>query len=203
MEERIARIISIVFHPLLIPTYIISLLLSLKVFFALVIPFEAKWKIAVLVLITSAIFPLITLYGMYRFRMISSLLLKNRDERLYPYIATCLFFSLSTYMIWQISISPVYYYALLGASILAVFTLLINIYWKISAHAISMGGVLGILVGLHTLLYIDLTWLIALSILISGLVGFARLRSGSHSQAQIYSAYLLGFLTTFLLIRYF
>jgi hypothetical protein len=203
MEARIARILSIVFHPLLIPTYFVAVLMNLNVFFALMIPVRARWQIIVLILITSAIFPMITMYGMYRFRLIKSVIMENREERLYPYLATSIFFFLATYMVWQIKISPVYYYVMLGASILAVLTLLINIYWKISAHTVSMGGVLGILIALQSVLLLDLLWLIAATVFVSGLVGFARLRAGSHTQAQIYAGYLLGFLVTFLLILYY
>lgn len=203
MEERLAKVISVIFHPLLIPTYLIAVLINLNVFFALMIPDEAKWKIIILVLITSAIFPLIILYGMYRLKLVKSLLIDSREERLYPYIATSIFFFVTCYMIWQINISPVYYYCLLGASILAVLTLLINIFWKISAHTVSMGGVLGILIGLQTVLLIDIMWLIVITILISGIVGFARLRAGTHTQTQIYTGYILGFFGTFLLILYY
>jgi hypothetical protein len=203
MELRIAKIISIIFHPLLIPTYLIAVLMNLNIFFALMIPEEAKWKIIVLVLITSAIFPLLILYGMYRLKLVKSLTIESREERLYPYIATTIFFFLSCYMIWQINISPVYYYCLLGASLLALMTLLINIFWKISAHTIAMGGALGVLISLQSVLLIDLLWLIAVTILISGAVGFARLRAGAHTQAQIYTGYIVGFLTTLLLILYF
>jgi len=203
MEARIARIISIIFHPILIPTYFIAVIINLDAFFALMIPYEAKWKIIVLVLITSAIFPITVIYGMFRFGIISSLQMETREERLYPYLVSAIFLSLSTYMIWQINISPVYYYILLGASLLSIATLLINLYWKISAHTVAMGGVLGILIALQAVLMIDLLWLIAISLLIGGLVGYARLRIGSHNQAQVYAGYLLGFLMTFLLVLYY
>ncbi len=203
MEARIARILSIVFHPLLIPTYFVAVLMNLNIFFALMIPVRARWQIIVLILITSAIFPMITMYGMYRFRLIKSMGMENREERLYPYLATSIFFFLATYMVWQINISPVYYYVMLGASILAILTMLINIYWKISAHTVSMGGVLGILIALQSVLLLDMLWLIAATVFVSGLLGFARLRAGSHTQAQIYAGYLLGFLVTFLLILYY
>lgn len=203
MEERAAKIISIVFHPLLMPVYLIAVLMNLNVFFALMIPDDAKWRIIVLVLITSAIFPVITIYGMYRLGLVKNLSLDSREERLYPYIATMIFFFLSCYLIWQINISPVYYYCLLGASILALITFIINIFWKISAHTISVGGVAGILIGLQAILLINLFWLLAIVILISGAIGFARLRTGSHTQAQIYTGYIVGFLTTYFLIIYF
>lgn len=59
-----------------------------------------------------------------------------------------------------------------------------------------------ILIALQSVLLIDLLWLIAICIFISGMVGFARLRSGSHTQAQIYKGYIIGFLLSFLLILY-
>jgi hypothetical protein len=203
MEERIARVISIVFHPLFIPTYFIAVLMNLNVFFALIIPFDSKWRILLLVLLTSSVFPMLILYSMYRFRLIKSLNMDSKEERLYPYAATSIFFFLTTYMIWQINISPVYYYVMLAASILAVITLLINIYWKISAHTVSMGGIIGILIALQTVLLIDILWLIAISLLLAGLVGYARLKAGTHTQAQVYLGYILGYLVSFLLILYF
>jgi membrane-associated phospholipid phosphatase len=203
MEERIARGISIVFHPLFIPTYFMATLMSLNVFFSLMIPFESKWRILLLVLLTSAIFPMLILYSMYRFKLIKSLNMESREERIYPYAATSIFFFLTTNMIYQINISPVYYYVMMAASILAVLTLLINIYWKISAHTVSMGGMLGILIALQSVLLIDILWLIAVTLLLAGLVGFARLRAGTHTQAQVYAGYILGYLVSFLLVLYF
>lgn len=203
MEERIARIISITFHPLLIPTYIIAVLINLNAFFALIIPDDAKWKILLLVFLTSAIFPMITLYGMFRFKLVQNLMMDKKEERLYPYVATSIFFFLTYYLIWQIKLSPVYYYCLLGASLLSVLILLINLKWKISAHTVSMGAVLGAFVGLQTILFIDLLWLIVITILLSGIVGFARLRAGNHTQSQIYTGYVLGFTLMYLLFLYY
>ncbi|HSG67258.1 MAG TPA: hypothetical protein VK994_01030 [Bacteroidales bacterium] len=203
MELRIARIISIIFHPLLIPTYLIAALISMNAFFALVIPEDAKWKIVLLVFITSAIIPLMVLFGMYRFGLVSSLNMDKREERLYPYIATSIFFFLTYYLVWQAKLSPVFYYCLLGASLLAVITLLINFRWKVSAHTVSMGGVLGAFFGLQSVLLIDMLLQITISILIGGLVGYARLRAGTHSQAQVYAGYFLGFVVMYLLILYY
>jgi hypothetical protein len=203
MEVRIANIISVIFHPLLIPTYIVGVLINLNVFFALMIPDEAKWKILFLIFITSAIFPVVILFGMYRMKLIQDLKMDKREDRLYPYIATTIFFFLSYYLVRQINISPVYYYCLLGASILALITFIINIFWKISAHTVSMGAMLGAFIGLQIVLMLDLLWLISIGVFLAGLVGFARLRAGTHSQAQIYLGYALGFIVMFLLIRYY
>lgn len=203
MEDKIARIISVVFHPLLIPTYLIALLFFQQVFFALIIPIDAKWKIISLVFIVTAVFPIIVLFGMHRFGLVQSIQMDRKEERLYPYIATSIFFFLAYYMIWQINISPVYYYCMLGASILAVITLLINLVWKISAHTVSIGAAIGALTGLHIVLHLDFLLYIVVAIFLAGLVGYARLRAGNHTQLQIYAGYLIGFLGMFGLIMYY
>lgn len=193
MEERIAKLISIVFHPLLIPTYIIAVFIGFDLFYPPFLQINEKWRIIALIFVTSAAYPAMLLLGMRRFKMIPSLTMDKKEERLYPYIATTIFFFLSYYMIAQIHLI-VYAYCLLGASILSAISLFINFYWKISAHMVSMGAALGAVVSLQIMRSsIDMIWLISLIILISGLVGFARLRVGTHSQAQIYIGYIVGF----------
>jgi hypothetical protein len=203
MEKSISRIISILFHPLLIPTYIISILLNQNAFFSLILPADAKWKIIALVFLITAAFPVVVMLGMYRFGLVQTISMDRKEERLYPYMATAIFFFIAYYLIYQINLSPVYYYCLLGASILAVLTLLINIIWKISAHTISVGAVLGAFVGLQIVLHLDFIWYIAASIIIGGAVGYARLRIGSHTQTQVYSGYVLGFIVMYGLIMYY
>lgn len=203
MEERIARIISVVFHPLLIPTYIILILLNQNAFFALILPVDAKWKIIALVFLITAAFPVVVMLGMYRFGLVQSVSLERKEERLYPYVATSIFFFLAYYLVYQINISPVYYYCLLGASILAVITLVINTIWKISAHTTSVGAVLGAFVSLQMVLHLDFIWYIAAGILLGGIIGYARLKVGSHTQVQVYAGYLLGFIVMYGLIMYY
>ena len=203
MEKQLARIISLIFHPLFIPTYLIASLVFMNAFFALVLPNDAKLKIILLVFMTSALFPVIVLFGMYRFRLVTSIKMDNREERLYPYVATSIFFFLTYYLVWKANLSPVFYYCLLGASILAVLTLLINFRWKISAHTVSIGGVIGAFFGLQSVLYVDMLLQLSVSILIAGLVGYARLKAGKHTQAQVYAGYFLGFAVLYLLIMYY
>lgn len=203
MEKLVARIISLIFHPLLIPTYLIASLIYMDAFFAFVIPDDARIKIILLVFMTSALFPVMVLFGMYRLRLVTSMRMDSREERLYPYVATSIFFFLTYYLVWKANLSPVFYYCLLGASILAILTLLINFRWKISAHTVSMGGVIGAFVGLQSVLLIDMLFQLSVSILIAGLVGYARLKVGKHTQAQVYAGYFLGFAVLYLLILYY
>jgi hypothetical protein len=177
--------------------------LNQNAFFSLILTADAKWKIAALIFLITAAFPVVVMLGMYRFGLVQTVSMERKEERLYPYMATAIFFFLAYYLIYQINLSPVYYYCLLGASILAVLTLLINTIWKISAHTISVGAVLGAFVSLQMVLHLNLIWYIVAGIVIGGVIGYARLRVGSHTQSQVYSGYLLGFIVMYGLIMYY
>jgi membrane-associated phospholipid phosphatase len=71
----------------------------------------------------------------------------------------------------------------------------INIFWKISSHTASVGALAGMMVGLSYFLGAFYFLSIALSLLMAGLTGFARLKLNAHTPAQVYAGFLLGFIT--------
>ena len=95
-------------------------------------------------------------------------------------------------MLKQLHISDIYYLFLLGATFLIIIALLITFYWKISVHMIGIGGMLGALIGISFRINVDFVILIALTVLCSGIVGFARLKLNTHKPLQIYTGFLSG-----------
>ena len=188
METRIAKIISAVFHPLLIPTYSYIILLSLKTYFAMIIPLEARWKIVLLVFIITFMLPALFSYLLYWRGVIKSLHMKTREERTFPYLITAIFFYLAYYMLSKLQIAPVFSYFMIGATLLLIITLVINLFWKISSHMVAMGAVTGI----SLLLAINLKLLIIMIILVSGLVAYSRLKLNAHFPVQVYAGFMLG-----------
>jgi membrane-associated phospholipid phosphatase len=65
---------------------------------------------------------------------------------------------------------------------------------------IGIGGLIGTFFGLSTFLMVDLRISIIIFLLISGLLGSARLTVGSHSPSQIYAGLVLGFLCEYFLL---
>ena len=49
MEDRFARLLTIVFHPLFVPFYMLMLLLNVNTFFAMMIPVKAKLVLTAMV----------------------------------------------------------------------------------------------------------------------------------------------------------
>ena len=206
MEIKVSKILSVVFHPLLIPTYTLLIIFNLNVFFSMIIPQLAKWQILGMVFLITFLFPLFMMILFQRIGIIKSLYMKTKEERTLPYLMTIIFYYLASYLLKQLQISPIFYYFILGATFLIIITLIINFFWKISIHMIGIGGMLGTLIGLSFLWMIDIPFLIILLILCSGITGFARLKLNAHNPAQIYSGFLLGtsfMLLLFLVISYY
>lgn len=82
---------------------------------------------------------------------------------------------------------------LLGSCVSVVLTLIINLFWKVSAHAIGIAGVVGAVIGLSLRIHYNLSPLIIMLISLFGLVGFARLKLLAHTPSQVYVGFLVGF----------
>lgn len=194
MQEKIPKIISLIFHPLLIPSYLFISVFNMNSYVSLLIPTTAKFLIFFLVFITTFLFPLLIILIMKRRGLIKSLQMESKEERVYPFLLTGIFFFLSYYMLKQIQISEVFHLFLLGITILVFLSLLINFFSKISIHMVGIGGMAGALTGISIRINLDLVLLISFTILLAGFIGFARLKLKSHQPIQIYTGYLLGFL---------
>jgi len=192
MNTKVSQIISLLFQPLLIPTYGFIILFNLNAFFSLVIPASAKWLILLIVFVTTFLLPTLFILILYNKGVVKSLYLKTREDRIIPFIGTIVFYYLSYYLIKRLQISPIYYYFIIGTTFTVVVSLIINFFWKISIHMMAIGGMLGAFIGLSLVLYINLPILIIAIILVAGLVGYARLQLDEHTPAQVYSGFIVG-----------
>ena len=104
------------------------------------------------------------------------------------------------YFLKPIFLPPVIYMMMLGSAFTIAVALLVNLKWKISAHMIGIGGVLGTVVGISIRFSEPLISTIMALFICAGLVGFSRLQLNAHSSAQVYSGFLLGFLSLCLFI---
>jgi hypothetical protein len=131
---------------------------------------------------------------MKRRGVISSLQMELKEERVYPFIVTIVFFFLAYYTLRDVQISEVYRLFLMGSTIMVVISLLINFISKISIHMVGIGGLTGSLTGISIRLNLDIVLLISVFILIAGIIGYARLNLAAHKPFQIYLGFVFGFL---------
>jgi membrane-associated phospholipid phosphatase len=202
MEKRIAQLISVVFYPLFVPTYAFAILLTMPAYFSALMPSQAKWLVLGLVFFTTCIIPTLFIIMMIKSGIVSTTYLSKREDRTMPYIVSIIFFYLTFYVLKRLQISPVYYYFIFGATLLNILVMGINFFWKISSHMASIGALAGMMFGLSYFLGTFYFGLIALTIIMAGFTGFARLKLQAHTPAQIYTGFLLGFFTIIALFLY-
>lgn len=192
MEEKFARIISIVFHPLLIPTYALLILVNIKTYHVLVLPEDFRYMTVLFVFLTSFVLPALTILILLKMGKINSLDMKLRQERTLPLFIVIVFFYGTYYMLRQGPHFALFNIFMLGSTLLVVLCLLINYITKISIHMVAQGGLFGTFAGFAIAFGQDFRYLLALLAIVAGLTGFARLRLNAHSPAQVYSGFVLG-----------
>lgn len=201
MEARIAKIISAVFNPLLIPTYGVLLLFNLDTFIKYLLPAEAKNLVVIIVFINTAIAPLLAIIFMKKLGFINNLLLDKRNERIMPMIIGVFLYFFTYYILRQSNLPSLVHFYFLGAAILVIISLFITFNWKISLHMVSMGGLTGLLLATAFLFKTNIFYWIALVILLSGFVGSSRILLDQHTPRQVFAGFVLG--VSVMLILYF
>lgn len=191
-NRRIAELISVIFHPLLVPTYTYYIITVQFSPLVLRIPAEMQNLIGGLVFTTTAILPATMMLLMLRLKFIGSLRIPLRSERPAPILITLIFFFLAYYMLRQLQVAPLFYYYMLGATALGLLCFLINLFYKISLHMAALGGATGSFIGLAFLLSHPMLAVLSVAIIVSGLTAFARLSLESHRPSEVYLGYVSG-----------
>lgn len=187
-----ARIISGVFHPVVMPFFTLMVMLQYHAFFMGLLPLKEILILMGSVLLTTVASPFLMIFFLYRLGIITSLFMEKREERILPLLATAIFYYLTYYILKGISISSLFSYFMLGSTLLTILCLFITLFFKISLHMAGIGGVTGFWLGLCIRQGTPHEYLIALLLFLCGLLGFARLKEGNHTQAEVYAGLLLG-----------
>jgi hypothetical protein len=200
LTNRIATFLSVVFHPLIITTYLFGLLFILTPDLVGVSALElpAIGSLLLLIFLNTFIAPSVIIYYFHRFGVISSLHVDNLRERRLPYLVSIIIYGFAAYLFgWKLQpigeLAPQISIILAGVTVSLIFVALVSLFWKISAHATGIGGAIGILTSL--LLRFDETTLfvpLLLTIVMGGFLMSARLQLNAHTWAQIAAGVLGG-----------
>jgi len=197
-----AKIISVVFHPLLMPLYGILIILSAPTLFDF-IPFEIKKLLFLIVLINNVLLPFsLMAYLRYR-KLITSVVIDNREERVLPLILTTFFYFVTVYIFIKYRIPVFIKMFVLTAAIISLAVMIINLWFMISIHAAGAGALLAMVLVLSFRMQTPLTWFLVPVVLIAGAVLSSRLLLNSHTPGEAWYGFFLGFSVTALLLLIF
>ncbi len=220
MLRTLAHVISILFHPLLMPTYMMALLLLVNPYLFGVnsISEEAGKMLLLRIFISTFFIPGTAIVLLRLLGMIDSLEMRDKSERIGPYIITGVFYLWIFYNFLNNSLIPTAYTTFLLGAVIALFvSFFLNIFRKISAHAVGMGGLAGMVI-ITMLLFsydtftlqapwigayeLNMNIVLMLVLVIAGLVGTSRLLLQAHEPVDLYGGYFVGFITQFIALRF-
>ena len=192
MSERLARIISIVFHPVVIPTLGMLLLLNSGFYFSM-LSWEAKRFILLVVFFTTSILPMLTV-SILALNQRFDINMNKSTDRIIPALSASVFYYIGFVLLGRVSIFPVLKLFMLASVLVIIVILIVSFKWKISVHMAAMGSLAGTFFALSFRKGINPMYALLIIILVSGLVGTARLALKKHDIWQIVAGFGLGFL---------
>lgn len=211
----LSQVISWLFNPLILPTYVILALCFIPVypdyyenmmnsFYDM--PVEHKFFYIKSFFIFGFAAPGLSLYIMSRTGFITSVELDERKERFVPMAVTLMYCFLLWFLFRNIdgtTMVPKHAYSMcVAGGVVAIYSGIINNWTKISLHAGGSGMMLGLLFSYYMQHHPYTIWPIIGAILLSACIIGARLFLGKHTNFQVYLGLISTTLITFILDFY-
>ncbi|MFO7868235.1 MAG: hypothetical protein R6U95_02930 [Bacteroidales bacterium] len=190
-----AYFISILFHPIVyvsLGSLVLLLILPEYSF----IHSEAKLAYLYRTFLLTYVFPIIAIPLYFGLSYLFKLRPNTYHTRLFLLILTSFMYVFSYNILSQHAVFAYPNTFLLLTTILLFISLIISYFWRISLHMTGAGGFLGLILSLLFFRTIYSEILIISSILISGLVGYSRLRLNAHTESQLYTGFGVGLCTS-------
>ena len=191
--------ISYLFHPLLLITLTYLILFYFHPYFVARF-YDTEQHFVLFYIFSNTFFlPVLALIIMKKIGVVKSLHLKERKERTLPYFFSLMFCVVTAWQLYNSQLGTLMYKFMIGVSVLLFLLMMVNLKFKISAHAAGIAGVTALFF-YFALVQGDgnmLPWLIFF-IVMSGITGASRFALGAHKPHEIYYGYLLGFCSVFI-----
>lgn len=194
--------VSVVLHPLLMPTLLFATLLFFAPEVAAPLPPEAHNSMLLLVFLGTTLLPLLCLLSSMLLAGRTATLQPNdaggwtfsRSERLFSIMITALVYTGVTYVFYRlVKLNDVLVLAAASGAVATTLAGLLTYLRSVSLHMVGVGGALGFVAGVTARLpQAELLWPLAGLVLLSGLLGTARLARNAHSPAGVFLGWLLG-----------
>jgi membrane-associated phospholipid phosphatase len=222
-----AQALSVLLHPLLMPTLLYAILLYLSPAVIGTSGGNTQWRLTLLgvIFLVTFVIPVISVLFLTRTRALAradlnklespadtytqeegtengslqNLEMEDKKDRFVPFLSTTVFYTVVTYMFFKQLQASYAMVVVLGSITFSIALItLITLFWKISAHSVGICGVIGFLFAFY-LKFAEqqLFYPILIIILLAGLLMSARLALNTHTPAQVFVGALLGFCVSF------
>ncbi|WP_304130723.1 phosphatase PAP2 family protein [Ignavibacterium album] len=189
MKNKFARFISTIFVP---PSFtlIVYLIFSLTI--------ETTVQKSLIVFLTALVFgfilPIAMFVMMRKKKMISDNDAMIKDQRTLPYLIAIGFYSAGLIILIFTEVSKIsiaFWFCYISNTII---TIIINKYWKISAHSMGASGA-------AAALFFTFGWSSFVAMIITLLVGWSRMELKCHTASQVIAGILLAFASVYIQMK--
>lgn len=195
----IAKVFSAVLQPLLMPLYSVALLGVYTNFYQVYVGQVFRFLLPVFTF--SFVFPVMFIFFLWRLGYIRDFQLKERSERIFPYVVFIVANLSLTYFFYSAGVY-IWFLALVSApAVIALAGLIINFFFKISAHMLGIGGLTGVVLSVcFNVKGINPLLLILILFLLAGCLGVSRLYLRRSKPLEVYLGFFVGFVLAYSLI---
>lgn len=197
--DKIATLLSWVLVPLLMPLYG-----TLLIFNQTILAYTStalKWSVSLVVFGITVAVPMLLVILLKHFGLVNDIGLNDRKERFIPYVITILSMAGSGWFM-LVKHAPEWvgmFY--MGGAAAALVCLVVNFWWKISAHGAGIAGIVALLVRIGSYGLPGrgfLAWLVVW-VMLSGLMGASRVWLGRHTVWQVLAGFAVGYTSVILM----
>lgn len=197
-HNSLADYVCVIFSPLLLPTYCMAVAMWITPLKEL--PERARlWSTMMVFLITSLI-PMAIILGLIKSGHIHNFDITRRRERVIPLIAIGLCYLAAGIYLYRLHAPQWLAMLYFGGCVITFLYSIISPIWKISGHSSGMGTLIGMFVWItvNHLTEISMMPWISIAILLTGIVGSARVYLNKHTVSQVIAGATISSILTYI-----
>lgn len=186
----IAKIISFIFFPLLIPVYTTYMLFNMEIFKYYPTPYIKAAQLTIFIF--GIALPCVSFILLKVMKAISDLHLPRKEERVAPYLCIAFCYLCSSYMLFRTAMPLWLVNMTISVAVVVATESIISRYWRISGHASSMGLWVGSVIVAGYCTYSNVSKTVCILLFITGIVGCARMYLNRHTSEQLMAGFVYG-----------
>lgn len=192
--------VSVLFHPLLLPLYMLFVTFNSDTIFS-GIPDYTQNMSYLLTLLGVTLLPLASLPLLKWLGLVGDYQLRHKQDRVFPVLATVIGAFLVFYLSRNLPFSNIVRELYLIMVILLSGFMIVTMRWKMSMHMTAIGALCAFVFILGMKYFGEVINLLPLLILVAGVLAFSRLYLKRHTPAQIYAGFIYGVIVVSLLFN--
>ena len=195
---RAARIVSAVFTPFSIP-FLAFLALFLFSYLRMM-PLPYKLVVLGVVYCFTIFLPTLTIFLFRKMNGFKRRDLLERRRRYVPFLLTIVSYAFGLAMMYRLNMPWYMVNIIWAALVIMVVCVVLNLRWKLSEHMAGAGAVIGGVTVFCSLFNYNPVWWLRIFILVSGMLGSARIILRHHTLGEVLGGFAVGLLCSVLVI---